>query len=60
MSPPVGPTTDCAICGRTAKDCDDGAAKGWDGCCMGCDGAGRINAHRLRLTSATPPTEGHA
>ena len=51
------PTTDCGDCGRTAKDCNDSHAKGWDGCCMGCDGAGRNAAHRLRITQA--PTSGH-
>ncbi len=51
------PTTDCPHCGRTAKDCNDSHAKGWDGCCMGCDGAGRINTHRLRLIHVIPPDE---
>ena len=44
----VAPTTECRHCGRSAKECNDSHAKGWDGCCMKCDETGRVQAHRLR------------
>ena len=55
-APPAGPapTTDCPICGRSAKECNDDKAKGWDNCCQSCDAAGHVAAHRLRVI---PPGE---
>lgn len=38
---------DCPTCGRTKKDCDDSAARGWDACCMTCDEIGRTRNHRV-------------
>jgi hypothetical protein len=47
----IAPTTNCPICGRTAKECNDSHAKGWDGCCMTCDSVGRAESHRLRIVT---------
>lgn len=50
----TAPTTACKTCDRAAQECDASHAKGWDGCCMSCDEAGRVNAHRLRAVSMNP------
>jgi hypothetical protein len=49
-APPEGPTTDCPTCFRTAKDCGDSKAKGWDNCCLTCDQNGHVEQHRLRMS----------
>lgn len=48
------PTTDCPICGRTAKECNASKAKGWDNCCQACDAAGHVATHRLRVLPPGP------
>lgn len=53
----TAPTTDCPACGRTAKECNDGKAKGWDNCCQTCDAAGHVATHRLRAIDPGPTTE---
>ena len=50
----TAPTTACKTCDRAAQECDASHAKGWDGCCMSCDEAGRVNAHRLRIVPLNP------
>lgn len=42
---------DCASCGRSKRECDDSAARGWDNCCMRCDEMGRIRSHRTLTTA---------
>lgn len=44
----TAPTTDCPTCGRTAKECNDSRAKGWDNCCQKCDERGQLLNHRVR------------
>lgn len=47
----TAPTTDCPFCGRTAKLCGDEKARGWGNCCLRCEAAGHVEAHRVRAIS---------
>ena len=51
-------TTDCPTCGRTAKECNDSHAKGWDGCCQKCDERGRVVNHRAHGKRPDPGRPG--